>query len=747
MVDTTIIDTVANDTTTYDSVFIYSIDPVLGRYVLSFTFVGQNNGNYIIAQNGANGRVYQWVPPQNGVKQGRYEPIIILVAPRIKQMYTLGMDYKISKNNQLITELALSNNDINTFSEKDNDDNIGYAGKIGYKNLFTLNNRSKKDLTLTSTIHYEHLNKDFTPIEEYRPVEFERDWNIESTDINTNEDIGSIEVNLKKEKLMNIGYRLARFIKGDSIYDGIMHSVHTKLESGGFRILGTGSYLESESLKQQTQFLRPKLDVSKGFAKLRGWRIGAAAEREENRIYASSQKDTLSPNSFKFDILKLYVNNADTLSNKIRVLFTKRYDYSPVLNHFDTTTIANTYTVGADLIKNPNSQFRGSITYRELKIIDTAFTNLKPDESVLGRIEYMFILKKGLLRSSTLYELGTGQEQKLEFSFVKVAKGEGQYIYLGDNNDNGVSDLDEFELSSFANDGDYIKVYSPTNEYEKANSVQFNQVLNLSPRAIWFSKKGLKKFIGRFSSQSSLHISRKSFDEGKGFPFNPFIVDADKIPLVTLSTIIRNSLYFNRVNPKFGAEINWQDNRRQALLINGFESVRKQEEGASLRWNISKRFATEIKAKTGRKVNESEFFTQKNYIIRYDGVAPHLTFLAKKSFRLTVFYKFRESFNRSGPEVAFNNEVGTEIKYNLVSRSTLNLSGSYISIAYGPGKTNSPVGYAMLEGLQRGDNILWSATYDRKLGANVQMSMNYEGRKTGESDVVHIGRVHVRAVF
>ena len=53
----------------------------------------------------------------------------------------------------------------------------------------------------------------------------------------------------------------------------------------------------------------------------------------------------------------------------------------------------------------------------------------------------------------------------------------------------------------------------------------------------------------------------------------------------------------------------------------------------------------------------------------------------------------------------------------------------------------------MLEGLQDGKNYLWSLNLDRQLSKTVQMSLNYEGRKTGDNRVVHVGRAQVRAVF
>jgi len=78
--------------------------------------------------------------------------------------------------------------------------------------------------------------------------------------------------------------------------------------------------------------------------------------------------------------------------------------------------------------------------------------------------------------------------------------------------------------------------------------------------------------------------------------------------------------------------------------------------------------------------------------------------------------------------------------------TSLRSRGSFVNVDYS-GTPNSAVAYAMLDGLQDGKNFLWSLHLDRQLSRSVQLSLNYEGRKTGENRTVHVGRAQVRAVF
>ena len=80
-----------------DSIYVYSTDPVNAKYSLAFASVGVNKGNYIPLFNAANGQVFQWVQPINGIRQGNYEPATFLVTPKKQQVMTVGATYLADK--------------------------------------------------------------------------------------------------------------------------------------------------------------------------------------------------------------------------------------------------------------------------------------------------------------------------------------------------------------------------------------------------------------------------------------------------------------------------------------------------------------------------------------------------------------------------------------------------------------------------------------------------------------------------
>ncbi|MEM6379329.1 MAG: hypothetical protein AAF705_14060, partial [Bacteroidota bacterium] len=84
--------------------------------------------------------------------------------------------------------------------------------------------------------------------------------------------------------------------------------------------------------------------------------------------------------------------------------------------------------------------------------------------------------------------------------------------------------------------------------------------------------------------------------------------------------------------------------------------------------------------------------------------------------------------------------------WNQNVRTNLKLRFSYIRVDFS-GMANSPVGFALLNGLQNGNNNLWNISLDRQLGRNLRLQLTYEGRKTGLAPVVHVGRAQVAALF
>src|SRR5690606_34644084 len=133
-------------------------------------------GNYVPSDANANGRVFEWVQPINGEKQGDWEPVILLITPKKHQILSTSASYLFSEKSILKAELALSDYDVNTFSSKNKGDNKGLAAKVDYSIEQSVLKSLKKGLTVNSRVGYEYVDAQFRPLETLRNVEFNRDW-------------------------------------------------------------------------------------------------------------------------------------------------------------------------------------------------------------------------------------------------------------------------------------------------------------------------------------------------------------------------------------------------------------------------------------------------------------------------------------------------------------------------------------------------------------------------------------------
>ncbi|MBA3971337.1 MAG: hypothetical protein H0X46_04215, partial [Bacteroidetes bacterium] len=336
---------------------------------------------------------------------------------------------------------------------------------------------------------------------------------------------------------------------------------------------------------------------------------------------------------------------------------------------------------------------------------------------------------------------------KKEYSFILVAVGQGVYVW-NDYNENGIKELGEFEIATFPNTADHIKVYTPTNDFIKVYSNQFSQVLTLKPSVLWANKKGFRKFVARFSDQASYRVDRKSIEDDLSKAYNPFLAETLDSTLVTLNSAFRNTLFINQLSPILGIDLTYQDARNKALLVNGFDARVNTYKEIRVRWNISKEYGWNIYYKDGNKRSNSQYFTTRDYSILYYEVEPKLSYQPSTAFRATVSFKYTEKKNRAelGGQKALLQDYGAEIKYNVLQKGSLNLKANFIQIRFN-GIQNTSLAFEMLDALKIGQNITWGVSYQRNLSNNLQLSLTYDGRKSAGTTVIHTGGAQVRAYF
>jgi hypothetical protein len=530
-----------------------------------------------------------------------------------------------------------------------------------------------------------------------------------------------------------------------------------------------------ERPSENPQFQIPQAPVQPGAA----FKIGVYGERERNERSAA-RADTLSRASFWYDLFRLYFQTPDPEARRqFGGFFAQRYDYFPVDRQFKGSTVADELNLNGVLRSGRTTtaplpgaapkpaqkagggaqqQVGWNLHYRSLRVLDPEGTDLKPQQTWLGRIDYTLTAWKNALNFTNGYELGAGQSPKVEFNYLRVNPGEGQYSWV-DRNRDSILQIDEMEIAVFRDQASFVRIAVPTTQYIRTDNVLLNQNLRFEPRILWgLSKKKWQKGLSRISTQSTLQINRRSIGGARGVsPWNPFQLNIVDTALVTLNTSMRNVFFFNRANPVWDLSLAQGDNRSQVALTTGFERRRTSDWTVHARANLNRRWSLEADAVQGLRNSDNQAFDTRDFSIGTREYGPKLSWLPNRSFRIVLDVNRMESRNRIGAgEKADQNHWNMELTWNPASKennrgfraaTSLRAKFTLADIRY-TGKPNTAVAFTMLEGLQNGQNLLWSLILDRQLSKNMQMNLNYEGRRTGTGNrLVHVGRAQVRALF
>lgn len=717
-----------------DSVLVYSINPDSALYSATFTYVGANKGNYVFSTFNAIGKVFRWVAPIGGVPQGDYEPARIIITPKQKQMVSAGFSYKINKRLTAETEWAYTKNDLNTFSRKDSGDDEGVSNKTRLLGTIPLSKDTTKWL-LNAKAEMEALQRNFSPIEQYRSVEFDRDWNTRGKGYTGNQLNSNLTADFKHRKYGNMAIEAAQYTIGQD-YSGFKGRTFGAWNQKGFLASWDGSYLISKS-GEQNEFLRHKADISQAFKKIR---IGFKDDHERNTFHSGN---LLNLSSYQFYDYQFYISNADSSKFNYRIFYRERYD-----ERSDSTRLVNVArakNAGGEirLVSGQTQRLNLLVNYRELKVTQPALLSQTPENTLLGRVDYELKLLKGTVTWNTFYEIGSGLELKREFQYIKVNDGQGVYTWI-DYNGDGIKDLNEFEVAQYIDQASYIRVFIPSNEYVKTYSNELNQGIFLKPERIWASKKGVRAFVARFSDQARVRINRKTSNFNRD-SFNPFAAEVRDTNLISATTNIRNTFYFNRTSSVFGAEYVIQDVRTKTLLANGFDARVNKYQETSFRWNIARIFALEGTMQWGQKSVAADYTTGRNYDLNYYFVKPSFSYQPSTSFRLTLETRYSDKQNVAG-EKAVVREAGLKLKYNQAEKGSLQGAIALVSISYN-GNPSTSLGFEMLESLKPGKNFTWNAGYQRSISKSLQISFQYNGRKSETNKTIHSGGMEVRAFF
>lgn len=716
-------------------VYEYSNDPNEVLYNVKFSLVGNNLGNYIIQNSNTVERIFEYIAPVNGISQGNYEPIVQLVAPIKIQVATFLGKYNPDEKTAVDFEIAMSSNDKNLFSNIDDANNDGIALKTNIKKrLFT------RSWTLDGFVNYQFVQEDFRSVERLYNIEFNRDWNLNTTLFgNQSLLVTGLNFNLfAKKKTSNIGLFTYQFEKLDytESYSGARHTTTAFFKLKKWTIENQGSFLNSDAITSTSKFIRNQARTKYHFGK--NW-IGASFQIEDNQ-----EKDKVtnqfSALSQRFSEYGAFIGRGDSTKVFVELGFLQRRNDSLQNGLLQHVNNSQTYFLRSKLIQNKKTDLAVYASYRTLDFTDTTRKN---EPSLNSRILYNDRFFNQLMQLGTAYETSSGTIAQQEFTYIEVPTGQGVYIW-NDYNGNGIQELEEFEIAQYSDQARFIRIFLPNQIYIKTNQNKFSQSVALNPLQ-WQNEKGFKKFASYFYNQTSFIMDRKVKSNGKRLELNPFASSEENI--LGLNSSFRNSLFYNRGKQKHSITYSYLVNKGKNLLSVGSQTVKNNSHQLQYTHLYQKSWLFNFFTKTIKTDLVSEDFVEKNYDLKGYQIAPKISYLFSKNTSLDFFYEFQNKENQIGNlETLHQNRLGTSFSYAGEKKVTLNGEFSFYENKF-DGNEFSSVGFQMLEGLQAGQNLVWKLLLQKNITQFLDVNLNYQGRKSETGATVHTGNVQLRAYF
>lgn len=710
-------------------VYVFSNNPEDELYNVRFSQVGLNLGDYRLSSNTAISRIYEYVSPVNGVAQGDYAPVIRLFAPTQLQMAVVEGLFAPTDKTAIAFEGAGSKRDLNLFSELDDSNNTGFAGKFDIRQRI-LKTKSKY-LDAYATIDY--IQDDFENIERTYAIEFNRDWNLPFTTLG-DQSLITGRLHYQDSTRAFVDYRFENLNFGKN-YNGVRNSIISNFKINKLQTFVNSSFLKTRSDTSETSFLRLNATSVYGFKK--SW-IGAKISAESN-ILKQKTSGILDSLSQRYQSYEGFIGRGDSTQVFVEVGYRFRINDSLRNTYLERVNHSNTYYLKSQLVKNEHTSLGFFINYRKLIYEEN---NRQNEQSLNSRLLFDQRIFNSILRLNTLFETSSGTLPQQEFTYVKVDEGQGVYTWI-DYNGDGVQQLQEFEVAQFNDEADFIKVLLPNQIFIKTHQNRFSQLVTLDFQQ-WSGKLGFKKFASHFYNQTSYLIDQKILRAGDSFDLNLFDEREDALGL---NVNFRNTLYLNRGKQKFTTSYTYLANTTRNLVSLGLQTSTLRSHQFNFLHKVKQSYLINLKTDIGTNASTSENFEQRNYDLTRAEVSPKISYLINDNSRVEAFYSLASKENLLGDfEFLKKQDFGISYSYSNSAKISLSAEAKYIKNEF-EGSAFSPVAYQMLEGLQPGSNFTWTTLAQKRLTKFLDLNIAYFGRKSETSRTIHTGTVQLRAFF
>lgn len=727
------------DTTINSGVFsyyVYKPGDTLSLYNVSFSYVGEGNGDYNRQSLG----YYIFA----GIGKGGYLPIIFLAMPQLKQMGNISVDLNPFENVTLSLEYAGSLWDKNRLSGIDDGDNYGYARNIALKIAPTQIMIGELDLGRAGiSFRDRFIQKRFTSLDRFDDVEFSRNYNSTGQSALKDESLREISVNLLPIKELSITSSAGFLRKGDDFSSDRFNNTLKFSEANSFNFEYNIDYVKSNTSLLKSKWLRHKGNAYYSFWLLKPGIDFLAEDKKDN----STSSDSLISGSLKYFEYAPYIELIETYGFKLSTKYSLRDDYLPLKGLMTRESKSHTYSLEANYngIREINTNLVLTLRnkrYEELYKVQGLLDN----ETILIRSRTKFTFWEKLLNGDLYYEVSTQKSAKLQKIFQRVEQGTGNYIYLGDLNNNGIADEEEFEPTIY--DGDYIQVTLPTDELFPVIDLKTSTRWKINFAELTDKNSFLGKAISAISSETFWRIEENSRESDYAniylLKLSTFLNETNTI---RGSNFIQQDVFLFENDQELSLRFRYSQQNGLVEYSNGHEKSYKRERSLRIKFKMVKELSNQTDLVNQNDDVNGIISSNRIRQITTNNIISEFSYRPNRDIEVGFRIKAGKSEDSHPAEPTVIDLNSQLIRFNLSFLGTGRLRLEIERNELIANTTQNSIPYELTAGNQIGKNYFWRLNFDYKLSSFLQTTIGYDGRVQGTGKVIHTAKAEARAYF
>lgn len=708
---------------------------VTSIYNVSFSYTGSGNGDYTKESLGK----YRFV----GLKNGSYLPLIYLPMPELKQLGNISIAANILEGIDISAELSGSMWDKNKLSTIDDENNFGYARSL----LLEMKQREIKISNsslgkIGFTLKDRFVDGRFSSLDRINEVEFNRGYNLPLL-IAADQTLRELSLNYSPVQNSYWNTKYGYLKQGDNFSSNRIFSQIKFGDANNYQIESALDYVSSINIAINSDWIR---NNGKAFYTVGSFKPGFEYLYED-KTEKSFNSVLLLPTSLKIIEVVPYIEFNLSPSFDAKASFSLR-DESIPLNGMMT----NQYSA---IIQQLQLNFRG------VKEISTSLTmslrNKKyseefrkkgfgDNETVLLLSQSRFNFWNGFITGDLYYQAATEQSSLMEKVFLKVPKGSGNYIYLGDLNYNGISEENEFQITAY--EGDFILLTVPTEKLYPVIALKSNTRWRIDFNKIITGEDFWVNLLKPISTETSFRIEENSKDPKT---INIYMLRLSKF--LNDSTTINGSQLFQQDVNLFqnSNELSFRFRITERKSLNQFsggtENGYFRERGLRIKFRMMEEIS-----------NQSEYINQVDNLISpvtsnrarlvtRNNISTDFSYRPQREIEIGLKIEAgrSEDFHRISPSVIDLNSISFRANISFENLGRLRIEAERIELISSSNSANLP--FEMTRGNAIGKNYFWRIYFDYRVSSFVQTSFSYDARVQGASRVIQTMRAEARAYF